>query len=58
MGGKIATGSLLIQDLERARDVLVRDDGLESEARRADVNGPVHLERLEMVNDLYSWLMH
>ena len=52
MGGKIATGSLLIHDFERARGVL------ESEARRADDNDPVYLERLEMVNDLYSRLKH
>ena len=58
MGGKIATGSLLIHDFERARGVLVRDGGLESEARRADDNDPVYLERLEMVNDLYSRLKH
>lgn len=58
MGGKIATGSLLIHDFERARGVLVRDGGLESEARRADDNDPVYLERLEMVNDLYSHLKH
>ena len=52
------TGSLLIHDFERARGVLVRDGGLESEARRADDNDPVYLERLEMVNDLYSRLKH
>lgn len=48
----MAPGSLLIHDLERAHDALVRDRGLESEARRADVNVPIYLERMEMVNDL------
>ena len=36
--------------------MLVRDGGLESEAHRADVNDLVYLERMEMVNDLCSWL--
>lgn len=54
MGGRIAPGSLLIHDLERAHGVLVRDGGLESEAHRADVNDPVYLERMEMANDLCS----
>lgn len=58
MGGKIVTGSPLIQDLERAYGVLARDGGPESEARSADANGPVYLERLEMEDDLYSWLKH
>ena len=35
---------------------LVRGGGLESEAHRADANGPVYLERVEMVNDLCSRL--
>lgn len=56
MGGRIAPGALLIHDLERAQNALVRDGGLESEAHRADVNNPVYLERMEMVNDLCSWL--
>lgn len=33
-----------------------RDGGFESEAHRADVNDPVYLERMEMANDLCSWL--
>lgn len=56
MGGGLAPGSLLIHGLERAHGVLVRDGGLESEAHRADVNNPVYLERMEMVNDLCPWL--
>lgn len=35
---------------------MVRDGGLESKAHRADVNDPVYLERMEMANDLCSWL--
>ena len=34
--------------------MLVWEGGLESGAHRADVNGPVYLERMEMANDLYS----
>lgn len=56
MGGRTAPGALLIHDLERAHGVLVRDGGLDSEAHRADVNDLVYLKRMEMVNDLYSWL--
>lgn len=56
MGGRIAPGSLLIHSLERAHGALVREGGLESEAHRADVNDPVYLERMVMVNDLCSWL--
>ena len=33
-----------------------RDGGFESEAHRVDVNDPVYLERMEMANDLCSWL--
>ena len=40
----------------RAHGALIREGGLESEAHRADENDPVHLERMEMVNDLCSWL--
>ena len=36
--------------------MLVRDGGLKSEAHRADVNDPLCLERMEIVNDLCSWL--
>lgn len=56
MGGRIAPGSPHIHNLERAHGALVRDGGLESKAHRADVNDPVYLERMEMVNDLCSRL--
>ena len=56
MGGRIAPGSLLIHNLKWAYGVLVREDGLGSEAHRADVNDPVYLDLMEMVNDLCSWL--
>lgn len=55
-GGRIAPVSLLVHDLERAHNVLVREGGLDSEAHRADIGDPVRLERMEMVNDLCSWL--
>lgn len=51
-------GSLPIHDLEKAHNALVSDVGLESEAHRADANDPVYLERMEMANDLCSWLKH
>lgn len=56
MGGRIAPGALLIHDLERACNALVKNDGLDSEAYSADVNDPVYLERMEMTKDLCSWL--
>ena len=56
MGGRIAPGSLLVHDLDRAHGVLVREGGLESEAYRADVSDPVNLERMELVNDLCTRL--
>lgn len=56
MGSRTLPGSLPIHDLEKAHTALVRDGGLESEAHRADVNDPVYLERIEMANDLRSWL--
>ena len=56
MGVRIAPGSPLIHDLERAHRVLVRGGGLGSEAHGADVNDPAYLERMETVNDLCSWL--
>lgn len=56
MGGRIAPGSLLIHDLERAHGVLVREGSLDSEAQRADVNDPVYLEPMETVNGPYSRL--
>ena len=49
-------GSLPIQDPERTHNALVRDGGLESEVHRVNVNDPVYLERMEMTNDLCSWL--
>lgn len=56
MGSRMLPGSPPIQDPERTHNVLVRDGGLESETHRADVNDPVYLERMEMANDLCSWL--
>ena len=56
MGGRIAPGALLIHGLERACNSLVKNDGLDSEAYSVDVNDPVYLERMEIANDLCSWL--
>ena len=49
-------GSQPIHDLERAHNTLVRNGGIECEGYSADVNDPVYLERMEMANDLCSWL--
>lgn len=56
LGGRIEPGSLLIHDKERAHGVLVREGGLVDEPHKADVNDPVYLERMEMINNLCSWL--
>lgn len=56
MGSRMLPGSLPVHDPEKAHNALARDGGLESEAHRADVNDPVYLERMEMANDLCSWL--
>lgn len=52
----MSPGPPCIHDPERAHGVLVREGGLDSEAHRVDVNDPVYLERIEMANDLCSWL--
>lgn len=41
MDRRIAPGVPLIHNLERARNALVIDSGLENEAHRADMNDPV-----------------
>ncbi len=56
MGGRIEPGLLLLHDKERANGALVREGGLVDEPHKADINDPVCLERMEIVNDLYSWL--
>ncbi len=52
----MSPGLPLIHDLERAHNALVRDDGLESEAHRTDINDPVDLEWIEVANNLCSRL--
>lgn len=56
LGGHIAEGSLVVHDRERAHGALIRESGCAEEAHRADVNDPVYLERMAMVNNLCSWL--
>lgn len=41
---------------DTAHGALARDGGFESEAHRANVNDPVRLERMEMMDDLCSRL--
>lgn len=52
----MSPGSTPIHGLERAHNALVRDDGLESEAHRTDINDPVDLEWIEVANNLCSRL--
>lgn len=54
MDRRIAPGVPLIHNLERARNALVIDSGLENEAHRADMKDPVYLEWMKIVSDLCS----
>lgn len=54
--GHIAEGGLVVHDRERAHGALIRESGCAEKAHRADVNDPVYLERMSMVNNLCSWL--
>ena len=56
MEPRIAPGSTIVHDREKAHDGLVRDLGAESEAYKADVRDPVYLEKMELGNNLCSWL--
>lgn len=55
MDDSIVSGALLVHDLKRAHNALVRDGRHESETHRADANDPVYMEQMEMVNDPCSW---
>lgn len=52
----IARGSHMVHDKERAHNVLVRKAGLTSKAYKADVEDPIYLECMQMVNSLCSWI--
>ena len=51
----VAEGSALVGDRERARNALVKAVKGTREACKADAKGPVHLERVAMVNNLRPW---
>lgn len=52
----IAEGSTIVGDRERAHNALVKAIKGTHEACKADVNDPVYLERVAMVNSLCSWI--
>ena len=54
--GRIAEGSVIVHDMEKAHGALIKAAKCTSEAYRADVRDPVYLECMGMVNSLCSWL--
>ena len=46
----------MVDDRERAHNALTRHVGGTHEAYKADAKDPVYLERVVMVNNLYSWI--
>lgn len=54
--GHLQEGSVVVHDMEKAHRGLVRAAKCTDEAYRADVNDPVYLECMALVNDLCSWL--
>ena len=53
---RIAEGSVIVHDKERAHNALVRERKCASEAYKADVRDEEYLECMAMVNNLCSWL--
>ena len=53
---RIAEGSVIVGDKEKAHNALVKAVKGTHEAYKADVRDPVYLEQLAMVNNLCSWL--
>lgn len=45
-----------MHDKERAHNGAIADKGCASEAYKADAGDPAHLEAMEMVSNLSSWL--
>lgn len=56
MKARVAEGSTLVHDRERAHNALVRENSLEDESCRADVRDPAYLEAMALVNSLCSWI--
>lgn len=54
--GHLAEGSVVVHDMEKAHNALIREAGCVSEPYRADVRDPEYLECMSMVNSLCSWL--
>ena len=55
LGGRIAEGTTIVHDMERAHNPLVRDVGGASEAHKADVRDAGYLEAMRMANSLCAW---
>ena len=56
MKARVAEGSTLVHDRERAHDVPVRESSLEDESCKADVRDPAHPEAMALVSDPCSWV--
>ena len=54
--GHIAEGSVIVHDMEKAHNALIKAAKCTSEAYKADTRDPVYLECMSMVNNLCSWL--
>lgn len=53
---RIGEGSVIVHDKEKSHASLVKAAKCTDEAFKADVNDPVYLEHMEMVNSLSSWI--
>ena len=54
--GRIAQGTTIVHDKERAHNPLVRAVGGTSVAYKADARDPEYLEGMKMVNSLCAWI--
>lgn len=52
----LAEGSVIVHDMEKAHNGLVKAAKCSDEAYKADVKDPVYLECMAMVNNLCSWI--
>lgn len=56
LGDHIGEGIVIVHDLERAHNGLIRAKKCVSEAYKADVKDPAYIDGMAMVNNLCSWL--
>ena len=56
LGGRIAKGTTIVHDMEKAHGPLVRAVGGASEAHKADARDPEYLEAMKMANSLCAWI--